>query len=58
MIAVTARTDKRQAADGTSWSVFRRKGECWSIAFAGQGFRLKDVKGLHYLAYLLRNPGR
>jgi hypothetical protein len=38
--------------------VFRREGEYWSIAFAGQGFRLKDVKGLYYLAYLLRNPGR
>ena len=36
----------------------RREGEYWSIAFAGQAFRLKDVKGLHYLAYLLRNPGR
>ncbi len=48
-----------RAADGTaSWSVCRREGEYWSIAFAGQGFRLKDVKGLHYLAYLLRNPGR
>ena len=58
MIAATARTDKREAADGTSWPVFRPEGECWSIAFAGQGFRLKDVKGLHYLAYLLRNPGR
>ena len=47
------------AADGTaSWSVCRREGEYWSIAFAGQGFRLKDVKGLHYLAYLLRSPGR
>ena len=46
-------------ADGiASWSVCRREGEYWSIAFAGQGFRLKDVKGLHYLAYLLRHPGR
>ena len=47
-----------KAADGTSWSVFRREGEYWSIAFAEEAFRLKDVKGLHYLAYLLRNPGR
>jgi len=48
-----------KAADGTvSWPVFRREGEYWSIAFAGQGFRLKDVKGLHYLAHLLRHPGR
>jgi tetratricopeptide (TPR) repeat protein len=47
------------AADGiASWSVCRREGEYWSIAFAGQAFRLKDVKGLHYLAYLLRHPGR
>src|SRR5262249_47284884 len=45
------------AKGATSWSVCRREGEYWSIAFAGQGFRLKDVKGLHYLAYLLRNPG-
>jgi hypothetical protein len=47
------------AADGTaSWSVCRREGEYWSISIAGQGFRLKDVRGLHYLAYLLRHPGR
>jgi hypothetical protein len=38
--------------------VCRQEGEYWSIAFAGQGFRLKDVKGLHYLAHLLRHPGR
>ena len=42
----------------TSWSVCRREGEYWSIAFAGQAFRLKDVKGLHYLVHLLRHPGR
>ena len=54
-----ARPQPAGAADGVaSWSVFRREGEYWSIAFAGQGFRLKDVRGLHYLAYLLRNPGR
>jgi hypothetical protein len=46
------------AADVTPWSVCRREGEYWSIAFAGEAFRLKDVKGLHYLAQLLRNPGR
>jgi hypothetical protein len=42
----------------TSWSVFRREGEYWSIVFAGDAFRLKDVRGLHYLAHLLRHPGR
>jgi hypothetical protein len=38
--------------------VFRREGEYWSIAFDGQAFRLKDTKGLHYPAHLLRHPGR
>src|SRR5258708_2908755 len=48
-----------KAAEGTApWPVFRREGEYWSIAFAGEAFRLKDVKGLHYLAQLLRHPGR
>jgi tetratricopeptide (TPR) repeat protein len=47
------------AAEGaTLWSVCRREGEYWTIAFAGEAFRLKDVKGLHYLAHLLRHPGR
>jgi tetratricopeptide (TPR) repeat protein len=46
------------AESATSWSVCRREGEYWSIAFAGEAFRLKDVKGLHYLAHLLRHPGR
>jgi tetratricopeptide (TPR) repeat protein len=54
-----ARPRPARAADGVaSWSVCRREGEYWSIAFAGEAFRLKDVRGLHYLAYLLRNPGR
>jgi hypothetical protein len=54
-----ARPRPARAADGVaSWPVCRREGEYWSIAFAGQGFRLKDVKGLHYLAHLLRHPGR
>ena len=54
-----ARPRAATAADGiASWSVCRREGEYWSIAFAGQAFRLKDVRGLHYLAHLLRNPGR
>jgi tetratricopeptide (TPR) repeat protein len=48
-----------KAVEGTApWPVFRREGEYWSIAFAGEAFRLKDLRGLHYLAQLLRHPGR
>jgi hypothetical protein len=37
--------------------VFRKEGDYWTVAFEGTTFRLKDAKGLHYLAYLLRHPG-
>jgi CheY-like chemotaxis protein len=39
-------------------AVFRREGEFWTVAFEGAAFRLKDAKGLHYIARLLREPGR
>jgi hypothetical protein len=39
-------------------SLFRREGEYWSISFDGQSFRLRDSKGLRYLALLLAAPGR
>src|SRR5262249_36950715 len=38
--------------------VFRREGEFWTIACRGEVFRLKDVRGLAYIAYLLGHPGQ
>lgn len=38
--------------------VFRREGEFWSIRFGRDAFRLKDSKGLRYLAQLLGSPSR
>jgi tetratricopeptide (TPR) repeat protein len=37
---------------------FRREGEYWTIVFGSDEFRLRDAKGLHYLARLLAEPGR
>jgi CheY-like chemotaxis protein len=37
---------------------FHHEGEFWSISFDGSSFRLRDTKGLHYIADLLREPGR
>jgi tetratricopeptide (TPR) repeat protein len=37
---------------------FRRDGEYWSIDYEEDSFRLKDSRGLHYLARLLDEPGR
>ena len=39
-------------------AVFRREGDYWTVAYAGQTAHLRDMKGLHYLACLLRRPGR
>jgi hypothetical protein len=43
---------------GPGTNLFRKEGDYWSIAFEGCTFRLRDVKGLHYLAHLLRHPGQ
>ncbi len=39
-------------------NVFRREGDYWSVVFEEHTVRLRDVKGLHYLARLLGDPGR
>src|ERR1700676_4450166 len=36
--------------------VFRKEGEYWTVGYSGKAFRLKDTKGLGYLAHLLRHP--
>jgi eukaryotic-like serine/threonine-protein kinase len=47
-----------KAAEPTaSPNVFRRDGEYWSVAYEQDAFRLKDSKGLRYLARLLGEPG-
>jgi tetratricopeptide (TPR) repeat protein len=38
-------------------AVFRRDGEFWTISYEGKGVRVKDAKGLQYIARLLRHPG-
>jgi tetratricopeptide (TPR) repeat protein len=37
--------------------VFRKEGEYWTVGIGGKAFRLKDTKGLGYVAHLLRHPG-
>jgi CheY-like chemotaxis protein len=39
-------------------ALFRLEGEYWTVAFEGVAFRLRDTKGLQYIARLLREPGR
>ena len=39
-------------------ATLRREGDVWSVALGDESVRLRDMKGLHYLATLLREPGR
>ncbi|MEW6269135.1 MAG: hypothetical protein AB1689_07530 [Thermodesulfobacteriota bacterium] len=49
---VAARAEPRAAP-----AVFRRDGDVWTLAFAGEVVRLADVKGFADLAQLLARPG-
>jgi pyruvate/2-oxoglutarate dehydrogenase complex dihydrolipoamide acyltransferase (E2) component len=46
------------AAGEPSGAVFRREGDYWTLAYRGELARLRDAKGLGYLACLLRRPGQ
>jgi len=52
----TGPTGKETAQDGGH--VFRREGDYWTITYAGTTVRLRDTRGLYYLAQLLHAPGR
>ncbi len=46
---------RNAAADS---NIFRKEGDYWTIVYGGAACWLKDAKGLHYLAQLLRQPGQ
>ena len=39
-------------------AVFHREGDFWTIGYEGKRIRLRDAKGLQYIAHLLRHDGR
>ena len=51
----TEKVEPTSAAQGQA--VFQIEGDYWTIAYEGKAWRLKDAKGLHYIAYLLGHPG-
>jgi tetratricopeptide (TPR) repeat protein len=46
------------ATPTTETNVFRREGDYWSVVFDGHTVRVRDLKGMRYLAQLLTHPGR
>jgi tetratricopeptide (TPR) repeat protein len=39
-------------------NIFRREGDYWSVTFDGRTVRVRDLKGMRYVARLLSDPGR
>ena len=58
--AARAVLDRIEVAAGatTGTNVFRREGDYWSVVFEGRTVRVRDLKGMRYLAQLLAHPGR
>ncbi len=50
--------DGAQELPVTGINVFRREGDYWSVVFEGHTVRVRDLKGIRYLARLLADPGR
>jgi tetratricopeptide (TPR) repeat protein len=46
------------ASATTHTNLFRREGDYWSVVFEGRTVRVRDLKGMRYLAQLLAHPGR
>ena len=42
----------------TAENVIRREGDFWVVAFEGRTVRIRDLKGIRYLARLLESPGQ
>ena len=60
-VAPAADVAHRDALDeqpAASVNVFRREGDYWSVIFDGHTVRVRDLKGMRYLARLLADPGR
>src|SRR6202790_4281405 len=49
-------SDRRQGICTAQKGIFRKEGGYWTVGYGGKSFRLKDTKGLGYLAHLLRHP--
>ena len=58
-VNVTDACDRgQQRRDSDAENVFRREGEYWSVVFEGEIIRVRDMRGVRYLARLLASPGR
>jgi tetratricopeptide (TPR) repeat protein len=55
---VARHNDALHEQQAESVNSFRREGDYWTVIFDGHTVRVRDLKGMHYLARLLADPGR
>ena len=53
-----ARHDGLDEQPAATVNDFRREGDYWTVIFDGHTVRVRDLKGMRYLARLLADPGR
>jgi tetratricopeptide (TPR) repeat protein len=58
LTASVAQRGRAEGAQPAANAVFRCEGDYWTLSYQGELARLRDAKGLRYLACLLRHPGR
>jgi pimeloyl-ACP methyl ester carboxylesterase len=58
LLATSAVGAPPRVAPAEPTTLFRREGDYWTVAFGGKVVRMRDAKGLGYLARLLRHPHR
>lgn len=52
-----AQASAKEPPDSKHEAMLCREGDFWTVAYAGRIARIKDIKGISYLARLLRYPG-
>jgi len=55
--AAVERGGGAQVLPVTDLNTFHREGDYWSVVFEGRTVRVRDLKGIRYLARLLADPG-
>jgi tetratricopeptide (TPR) repeat protein len=52
----SAKPERQSGRASAGTAAFRNEGEFWAISYLDRSFRLRDMRGLHYIAYLLAHP--
>lgn len=56
--AAAASSSGSAGAATADHATLRHEGDFWTIGYAGEHRRIRDLKGLHYIAHLIRHAGR